>query len=304
MNILIVGGGAIGTTYGSYLSKAADSVTLLVRRDDHAAAVNNGPVTIHYPDKTEDYTLSALTTVNADHDFDLIIFCTKVYDLVNAFETVRACLKPSTWLMSIQNGVQHYDLLQKAFPDNTTIGAISYSGLNKQSDTDIKSAGTFRSVIGDNDGNLDDVLPQIKAVFDGADMQCDIEIPIKRALWQKQILTSMQQAIGSLTGNSFGQLLASEHCKTIARQLFDEVQAVAASQGVDFDDDMCETVMKNWARIPTHHPSMVRDFQGGRRTEIHMANGYIAELAESAGLKAPVNKALYHLILAIEETRA
>lgn len=304
MNILIVGGGAIGTTYGSYLSRAADSVTLLVRRDDHAKAVNEGPITIHYPDKKEEYRLSAITQATADDHFDLIIFSTKVYDLTNAFETVRACLKADTMLMSIQNGVQHYDLLQKAFPAHTTIGAISYSGLNKTSDTDVKSAGTFRSVIGDNEGAMDDVLAKIKALFDKADMQCDIEVPIKKALWQKQILTSMQQAIGSLTGNSFEQLLNSEHCKTVARQLFKEVQAVAASQGVEFGDDMCDTVMKNWARIPTHHPSMVRDFQNGRRTEIHMANGYIAELAEEAGFDAPVNKALYHVILAIEEARA
>ncbi|MEM6781814.1 MAG: ketopantoate reductase family protein [Pseudomonadota bacterium] len=303
MNILIVGGGAIGTTYGSYLSKAADSVTLLVRRDDHANAVNSGPITIHYPDKTEEYTLKAITEATADHNFDLIVFCTKVYDLENAFEKARPAVKPDTWVMSIQNGVQHYDLLQKAFPDNTTIGAISYSGLNRKDDVNITSAGTFRTVIGDNEGEMDDVLNALKAVFDKAEMTCDIEVPIKNALWQKQTLTSMQQALACLTGNSFGELLASDHCKTIAREVFEEVQAVAKTQDVNLPDEMCDTVMNNWARIPTHYPSMVADFKGQRRTEIHMANGYIVELAEKGGIKAPLNKGLYHLILAIEEAR-
>lgn len=303
MKILIVGGGSIGSTYGAFLSRGHD-VTLLVRRAEHAKAVNDSPVTIHYRDgKTDAFQMKAILSVSEKDQFDLILFSTKVYDLSNAFEVIRSCVQSDTLLMSIQNGVQHYDLLQEAFPENTCIGAVSYSGLNRKSDTDIIFAGSFQTFIGVNDGDANQALKDLKNVFTALDLHCEILNPIKEAFWKKQILTSMQQAVASLTGNNFGQLLSSDHCKALTRDLFDETQAVAKTQGVDIPDAMYDEVLTGWGTAAQHKPSMVADFQAKRRTEIHMANGYIDELAKKNGIDAPVNRALYHVIKAIEESR-
>lgn len=304
MNILIVGGGAIGTMYGASLSRAADSVTFFVRRADQAADINAKGVRIVTPDGgAEAFALKAVLDVTPDDYYDLILFSTKVYDLSGAFEKVRPCVKPGTILMSIQNGVQHYDLLRSAYPGHIAVGGISYSGLSKVNNTDVLNTGPFNTFIGDNDGAINDVLHKVEALFRTAGMTIKIRVPIKEALWEKQVLTSMQQAPGALSGFTFKQMHDSTAMKALARQLYEEVVAVAAAEGVALAPDTYERVLKNWGNKPVHRPSMALDFQNGRQTEVHMAHGYIAELAEKHGLCAPVNRALYNLIRAIEENR-
>lgn len=305
MKILIVGGGSIGSTYGAFLSRdGANDVSLLVRRQDHADAVNADGISIHYRDgKIETFPMRAILDVTGEESYDLILFSTKVYDLENAFESVRAVVNSNTVVMSIQNGVQHYDLLQKAFPDNLCIGAVSYSGLNRKSDNAITFAGMFKTFIGVNEGNADETLRDIQAMFKALDLHCDIQLPIKEAFWKKQMLTSMQQAVASLTGYNFGQLVNSEHARAITHDLFMETRNVAKSQGVDISLGMLDEVFQGWEASAQHKPSMVADFQNGRKTEIHMANGYIDELARQNGLDTPVNRTLYHIVKAIEESR-
>ena len=48
---------------------------------------------------------------------------------------------------------------------------------------------------------------------------------------------------------------------------------------------------------------MVADFQNHRCTEIHMANGYIDDLARVNNIAAPVNAAMYHEIDAVIDPR-
>jgi len=305
MKILIVGAGAIGTFYGASLSREAECVTFLVRRQEQVDDIDREGVRIVDADgNAEVFPLKACLNVTSEDAFDLIIFATKVYDLENAFEKVRPCLNLDTVLCSIQNGVQHYDLLQKAFPNYVTIGAVSYSGLTKKNNTDVLNTGPVRTLIGDNEGGHEKTIETLKTSFEESGLNVRVQIPIKEAMWEKQVLTSMQQAIGAMTGNQFQELYASEHCKVIARQLYDEVITLAAAEGIELDEGTYDKVLKNWQNKPTHRPSMAVDFENGKVTESHMANGYIAELAESHGLQAPVNKAMYHLIKAIEESRS
>lgn len=304
MNILIVGAGGIGTTYGAYLSRAS-SVTFLGRRMDQVEAISKlgGVHVLDSADKAEFYPATAIVAVTDNDHFDLILFTTKLYDLPVALQSVKHAIKKDTILMAIQNGVQHFDMLQAAYPENPCLGAVSYSGLTKLNNTDVRNTGKIQTIIGDNAGEISGILQQVKELFEKADMPIQITVPIKKALWEKQVLTSMQQGIGALTGFTFAQLNGSEPCRFFARQLYEEVVVVANAEGVEFAPDTYEKVLKNWANKPAHRPSMAVDFDKGNPLEIHMANGIISEIAEKHGLSAPVNKAMYHIIRAVEESR-
>jgi 2-dehydropantoate 2-reductase len=51
-------------------------------------------------------------------------------------------------------------------------------------------------------------------------------------------------------------------------------------------------------------PSMLQDFERGRRTEIDFINGYVADLGRKIGVAVPLNAAATELAHAIEEQRS
>jgi 2-dehydropantoate 2-reductase len=51
-------------------------------------------------------------------------------------------------------------------------------------------------------------------------------------------------------------------------------------------------------------PSMLQDFERGRRTEIDFINGYVAELGPKAGVPVAMNAAITDLVHSIEQRKS
>ena len=85
---------------------------------------------------------------------------------------------------------------------------------------------------------------------------------------------------------------------SLFRKVLGETAALGRTVGVVLDDDI---EAKTWERAQTLPPAMrastAIDLEHGRPLEIEWVSGAVARLSTNAGLDAPMNKALYALLL-------
>jgi 2-dehydropantoate 2-reductase len=122
------------------------------------------------------------------------------------------------------------------------------------------------------------------------------------AQWRKLIFNAASNAIAALTGFTHGQIAEYPPTRELAEAVMAEGRAVAEAQGITLDSDPVE-LFHYAARKDVaygHKPSMLKDVEAGRATEIDFLNGAIVAFGERHGVDAPLNRALTALVKALE----
>jgi 2-dehydropantoate 2-reductase len=122
------------------------------------------------------------------------------------------------------------------------------------------------------------------------------------AQWTKVIFNAATNPIGALTGLTHGQVCEHEPARRLVSGLVAEALAVAEAEGISLDSDP-EEMIDHAARVAyDHKASMLQDVDARRRTEVDSLNGAIVELGERHGIQAPLNRAIWALVRALEDS--
>lgn len=110
-------------------------------------------------------------------------------------------------------------------------------------------------------------------------------------VWAKAIFNCVLNPLGALLGVDYGTLADSAETRAVMDAIINECFAVSR--------DFYEKLLP-----PTgdHRPSMLRDIERGRRTEIEALNGMIVRYGRREGIPTPVNEMISHLVR-FRETR-
>jgi 2-dehydropantoate 2-reductase len=99
--------------------------------------------------------------------------------------------------------------------------------------------------------------------------------------------------ITALVGCGNGAVATDPALRRVAKAICDEGAAVARAEGHAITGaEAFKRAMRVAEQTATNRSSMLRDLEGGRRTEVDFLNGAIVDLAARHGLCAPVNAAL------------
>lgn len=295
LSIGIVGGGAVGLTYGALLSKVAD-VHIITRRKDQAEQLNasgiqfetrQGDVT-HYPNIGSSTDFSDLKRCDA------IIIAVKSYDTKGVTQPLNDNIQDDAVVVSLQNGIEAFEALhsQLTNPDRVLAG-VTYIGASRKDDTTVVNGANFLTIIDSKATQL------IKALM-AAKFEVKASDNVKQAVWDKMVLNVGQNALSAVTNLNFGEMYKSEECLTRAEKLLAEFEQVGEAEGLHFDYDLMEALKDNW-RGSTFYPSMWQDLHHGRRTEIDAINGAISKLGKKYGIPTPNNDEIVSKIKALEK---
>lgn len=122
--------------------------------------------------------------------------------------------------------------------------------------------------------------------------------------WRKVIFNAASNAIGALTGLTHGRNAECPSTRHLAWAVMAEGRAVAEAQGITLESP--EEFFEYAARRDMgydHKPSMLKDVEAGRDTEIEFLNGAIVDFGARYGIDAPLNRALTALVLGFEYRR-
>ena len=301
MKIAIIGAGALGSVYGSFLSIKNNDIVLITRRQEQAETINKEGILIRYKNKNKRYHPRASMDPSSLADRDLFILLVKTYDLNNVSDLLLKYSRNDSIILSLLNGLGNVETLSFKCGMNRILAGVSYIGAQKISDTQIEIGGVLKTVMGEPSGFISDRLSRISFLFKDAGFDTYLSNDINRLLWEKMVITTSQNALSAITGFTIGQMHSSQYCRFIILQLLDELTKVAAKEGIELPRNLLERVLENSKALPNHHGSMWQDLQAGHRTEIDAINGAIVELGQKHGLPTPYNEFITYLMHVLEK---
>jgi 2-dehydropantoate 2-reductase len=102
-------------------------------------------------------------------------------------------------------------------------------------------------------------------------------------------------------GLTIGEILIDADAWSVARDCAEEAVAVAKASNVRLNvGDPVEHIRKLGGKIPDARPSMLLDYNAGRRCEVDAINGAIPRLGRPLGVTTPVNDTVVGIIRARE----
>lgn len=238
-------------------------------------------------------------------DCDFLVVATKAYQVAEALKSLAAKMRgpgPRALLL-LQNGWGSADEARDILPKVGIFSSIMMIGMARPAPNHVHNTGVagpvrigtmFRS----DASAMKPLVASAQAGFLPVVYEDDIEAPILG----KFLFNSCMNAIGALTGRTYGELVNSEESRRVILQLAEEgVRVVAAARGYTgardgrhfFDSVVMPVVIP---RAATHRSSMLQDVEAGRRTEIDYLNGAIARMGRRLGIEAPFNDTLSALV--------
>ncbi len=296
-SVVIVGPGAMGCLYAGLLSRMPHlDVVLLDYRADRAELINEQGVIIEAP--TDTYTVSVPCTANTQElsTADLVIIFTKAYDTTIAAEHCAPVVDPGTAVLTLQNGLGNYQVLQQHLAAQQVLAGTTSTGATLLEAGRVRQTGLGQIVLGSPTGNqvlADSAVKLLKS----AGIEVELTADVDALLWRKVLINCAINPLTALTRRRNGELLEIAALRDLAGQVAEEVYHVGQAVGIDWGEfDARREVEKVCRATAANQSSMLQDILAGRRTEIDHITGAVAEAAARYGAAAPLCQCLTVLI--------
>lgn len=232
-------------------------------------------------------------------EVDAIIFGVKGDDLEAAAEACLPMLGPETVIVPFLNGVEAVDRLTKIIPQQNVANGMAQVSTTISAPGVITQNGDFNQfVFAERDSRPSERIGTLQQALTDAGVSAPATDDIDRDLWSKFVLFSAVSGVTAAGRCTIADITGTPELGALFRKVMGETAALGRARGIALDDDI-ET--KFWERAQTLPPNMrastAIDLENGRPLEIEWVSGAVARLSEQAGLYAPINKAIYALLL-------
>ena len=232
-------------------------------------------------------------------EVDAVIFGVKGDDLETAAEACLPLLGPETVVVPFLNGVEAADRLSKIVPHQNVANGMAQVSTTISAPGVITQTGEFNQfVFAERDSRPSERIGALQQALTDADVSAPATDDIERDLWSKFVLFSAVSGVTAAGRCTIADISSTPELGALFRAVMGETATLGRARGVALRDDI-ET--KTWKRAQTLPPNMrastAIDLENGRPLEIEWVSGAVARLSEQAGLDAPINKAIYALLL-------
>jgi len=318
MRILITGIGALGGTIATRALSGGVEVCLATRTEASAKILRSGLKVSGVGGEAS--AVPARVAVIEDYEpqekFDLILLATKAHDALERAPALTHLLTPRGLLLPIQNGAVA-QLLADRLGRGRVIGGLSNLGATMVEPGVYEQRNTGYLLIGELAGGPSERVESIAQALKGA-IGVRTTANLRGALWAKLLLNCSVTTIGAVAGRTMRQYMILPGGAEVFRRAYDEALAVAFGTGTLPEQMIGNPVPPGWKeRSPTGKdydgwidqilgvygdlkPSMLQDFERGRRTEIDFINGYVAQLGADNALPGSMNAAITQMVQSIE----
>ena len=127
--IAVIGGGAMGTVFGSAFADAGFETTIVDVRADLVASIRENGLTVLREGASRRVSVAATTTPREVGVVDLVLFVVKSYHTAEAARSAAVLADSETVVATLQNGLGHGNALSKVFePSRIVLGVTAESG--------------------------------------------------------------------------------------------------------------------------------------------------------------------------------
>jgi 2-dehydropantoate 2-reductase len=301
MTVAILGAGALGSYIGGRLAEAGAPVTLIARDAKRLDTIARNGLRIEDERGDRVVKVRAITADQRKNPVGVFFVLCKAMHTEAAIKSVEHLIGPETWAVTLQNGLGNEESLGKLLPpDRIGIGITDVpAGLIGPAHVRSPGRGTIR--FWSLDGEDSAALRSIETMLVGAGFDCVASKDINTDVWEKCIFNAALNALGAITRRPNGGLDNADG-RAIAEAVVDEGVAVATALAIPVQQArILAKIDGAVTKHRIHKGSMLQDVLAGRPTEIEHINGALVRAAEQAGLPAPVNRTLVHLMRLVQE---
>ncbi|KXS95089.1 hypothetical protein AC578_9575 [Pseudocercospora eumusae] len=317
VNVLVVGGGGVGTIAALNLEAGGLAEVSMVLRSNYQHVKIHG-----YSIESEDHGSIAgwrptqvLDKVPSNHSddtrqFDFLVIATKNIpgNGPSLVEIVRPAVTRSTSILLLQNGLNIEKPFISAFPENVILSGISMMGSREVETGVIQHTGHDSSLIGVFPGQKGPEQIGLKAARDFCNIYSaagkatclyDSDVPWSR--WRKLVYNACFNPICAITGLDTSSIrLAEDSVETLVRPAMEEIRACAAAAGHELPENIADTTIQ-FDPIEMHYvPSMLEDLRRGNLIEYENILGEPLRTGQKLGVPMPTISFLYSICKAIQ----
>ncbi len=298
MKIAIMGTGGVGGYYGGLLAQTGQDVTFIAR-GAHLAAIRAKGVQVK--SILGDFLVSPAKATDNPAEIgpvDLVLFTTKTYHTDEAAQVIRPLVGKNTMVLSLQNGVDAAERIGAAVGMEHLLGGATWLSAAIEAPGVIGQYSQFRRIaLGELNGQTTPRLQSVYNALKATGATVELHENISSVLWTKFVFIAAVSAMGSLTRATFGEYRAVPEARAVLTEALNEVAAVARAKGVTLDLDVVDKTLAfidNSA--PNIKPSMQRDVETGRGSELESMVGIVVRLGIELSVPTPVMRFAYAML--------
>ena len=304
MNIAVVGLGALGIAFATFLKNSGNTVFGITKEKYLKNFERNKLIVKGIWGGHTAYLDGVFSDPSKIKEkIDLIIITVKSYDTEKALSQIKPLVGKETLILIAQNGYGNYEKAVEIFgKEKVLLSRVIFGSkvLDKNSVEITVNADDVRI------GDPSKTIPE-KKVLDVVETIRKSGIPasfapdVYQILWDKILYNCSLNPLGALLECSYGDLADNRYTLEIMESIINEIFIVTEANNIKLRWESPDKYIKHFYQnlIPPtkkHFPSMFYDLKSGKKTEIDSLNGAIVKLAEKKGLQAPTNKTVTLLI--------
>ncbi|KUJ12021.1 6-phosphogluconate dehydrogenase C-terminal domain-like protein [Mollisia scopiformis] len=277
-NVLLIGGGSVGTMVAYNLETGGKATVTVVLRSNYDVK----------PTKVVNAVPRAETGVAP---FDFIVVTTKnVPDIHPTLAQIisLAVTDNHTSIILVQNGLNIEKPLIAEFPNNTIISGVSLIGAQET------QPGHEKSVL---------AARKFEELYKASNkVQCYYDQDVGFVRWRKLVYNACYNSTCAITRMNPGQMrLCQFPLDLLVRPLMQEILAIAKEAGHKLPDDCIEQLIKGGPINTMFKPSIQQDIEKGNFIEFENIVGEPLRKAERLGVAAPFLKVAYVILKVMQQ---
>lgn len=303
MRIAVIGAGAMGSIYGGHLSLKND-VYLIDTNQSIVDCINANGLTITENGSDNIYHPTAVTSTEKLEEMDLIILFVKALFSKAALNANKHLIGENTYLMTLQNGSGHEDILSEFVPmDRIIIGTTEDNGA-VLAPGHIRRGGEGNTNIGMLTEDKKRFLPVLKQILDECGFNGHIYDNIQQLIWNKLFTNVSLSALTGVLQVPIGFIASDEYAWTMCKALIHEAVMVAHGLGLEADEEkVIASVKATSDGSPEGITSICADLRAGRLTEVNTISGSVVSASKKCGVPAPTHEFVVNMIHAMENAK-
>lgn len=302
MRIAILGAGGIGGYYGGILARSGHAVHVLARGENLAALRQKG-LEVRTPEESFVVHVKADSDVKEFGSVEWVIVAVKTYSLAEIAPAVQYLAEKDALILPLLNGVDIADrLIEYGVPKEKVLGGLTTISATRTVPGVFERQGKVQQVVlGEFDhGKPDHTGAQgrserVKQIADAlreAGVEARVASPsdIRTDLWRKFAFLAPVAAACGLARSPIGPVRATPLGRLLLERGILEVIAVGQAHGIPLGEDEVFRIMQFCDSLPeTNKPSLLRDLEAGRPTEIDDLSGAVSRLGRRVGIETPIH---------------
>lgn len=320
MRFTIIGAGAIGGIAGAHLVRTGHEVVWVDTVDPHLAAIRAQGLRVTGTTEVVARPLAAITPAELRAPLGTVICAVKTLHTRTALAPVAPLLAADEHVLSMQNGLAYYDVVDAVGRERTLVACFNFGGHYESPGHVVHGTrGGFH--VGELDGRL---TPRVHALASAlsAVQDCEPSDNVLGCLWSKMAMASIFFAT-ALVDADVKDILARERYHTLMADLVSETLAAAEAMGVrtyelhGFDPGSLRPTRRTPEAVRRALDAVASSFNPlqqrtgiwidlairKRKTEAEPQLGRLTEDAGRRGVRMPLNRAVLELILEMESGR-